>query len=196
MIERFWLELPLAKKPPSSAAGHLVRTHHRHSPDYEFLVETGADASPRSSRHSLELCPSLEHTDSGTRRIVAAAWRTHSASRIALAQSKFPKSSEGHTRRSRQRKRPETSALLAAFSNPRRVAVSAGDFSGFENILIGLERVPRLRARAPHCARPSLVATSLDAPCGAALANRALDQRCLASCSAIPSAFFDRLTFC
>ncbi|MGB7847620.1 MAG: PilZ domain-containing protein, partial [Candidatus Acidiferrum sp.] len=39
---------------------------------------------------------------------------------------------------------PETGALMAAFLETLgRVSVSRGDFAGFENILIGLERLPR-----------------------------------------------------
>ena len=92
---------------------------------------------------------------------------------------------------------PETSAMLASFLETLgRIASTRGDFAGFENILMGLERVPR-DAEHEHMTALShrLVANDrwmilVDA----ALANRALDQALPRLLQRDPERLLDRLT--
>src|SRR6266478_3843897 len=164
-----------------------------------LLVETGADAPRREARAILlNYARRLEHTDSGTRRIVAAGLGELTPLLESLWPNQVPEElSKGTLAVLAKEKGPETSALLAAFLETLgRVAVSRGDFSGFENILIGLERVPRDAAHEHLSALGHrLVANDrwmllVDA----ALANRALDPTLPRLLQRDPERLLDRLT--
>jgi hypothetical protein len=200
IIERFWLELPPREKSivlrgpdiwcvPITAIRQTMN----------LLVETGADAPRREARAILlNYARRLEHVDSGTRRIVAAGLGELTPLLESLWPNQVPEElSRGALTALAKEQGPETSALLAAFLETLgRVAVSRGDFSGFENILIGLERVPR-DAEHEHLVALGhrLVANDrwmllVDA----ALANRALDPTLPRLLQRDPERLLDRLT--
>jgi len=92
---------------------------------------------------------------------------------------------------------PETAALLAAFLETLgRVAVIRADYAGFENILIGLERVPRdkehdhMSALAHRLVAQDRWLLLVDA----ALANRPLDPVLPRLLQRDPERLLDRLT--
>jgi PilZ domain len=200
LIERFWLELPPREKsavlrgqdiwcvPISSIRQTLGQ-----------LVETGADAPRREARSILlNYARRLEHPDGAMRRIVAAGLGELTPLLESLWPNQLPEElSRGTLAALGKEQSPETCALLSAFLETLgRIAVMRGDFAGFENILIGLERVP-------HDAEPEyllalghrLVANDrwmllVDA----ALANRALDPTLPRLLQRDPERLLDRLT--
>jgi hypothetical protein len=180
-IERFWQDLPAREKSavmrgpeiwcvPITAIRQTLR----------LLVDTGADAPRREARTILlNYARRLEHTEGTARRSVAAGLGELTPLLESLWPNQLPEElSRGTLAALTKETMPETSALLASFLETLgRIAVTRGDFAGFENILIGLERVPR-DAEHEHLTALGhrLVANDrwmmlVDA----ALANRALD---------------------
>jgi len=200
IIERFWQELPPREKSavlrgpeiwcvPMAAIRHTLRQ----------LVDTGADAPRREARTILlNYARRLEHEDANARRIVAAGLGELTPLLESLWPNQLPEElSRGTMAVLAKETVPETSALLASFLETLgRVAVTRGDFAGFESILIGLERLPR-DAEHEHMTALGhrLVANDrwmllVDA----ALANRALDVALPRLLQRDPDRLLDRLT--
>ena len=200
LIERFWLELPPREKsivlrgqdiwcvPISSIRQTLGE-----------LVETGADAPRREARSILlNYARRLEHPDGATRRIVAAGLGELTPLLESLWPNQLPEElSRGTLAALAKEQSPETSALLSAFLETLgRIAVTRGDFAGFENILIGLERVPHdaeheyLFALGHRLVANDRWMLLVDA----ALANRALDPTLPRLLQRDPERLLDRLT--
>jgi len=200
IVEQFWQELPPREKSgvlrgpeiwcvPIASVRQSLRT----------LVDTGADAPRREARTILlNYARRLEHADALARRTVAAGLGELTPLLESLWPNQLPEElSKGTMAALAKESVPETSALLASFLEMLgRIAVTRGDFAGFENILIGLERVPR-DAEHEHmtalCHR--LVANDrwmmlVDA----ALANRALDVALPRLLQRDPDRLLDRLT--
>ena len=200
IIERFWQELPPREKSavlrgseiwcvPIAAVRHTIRG----------LVDTGADAPRREARTILlNYARRLENEDAGARRTVAAGLGELTPLLESLWPNQLPEElSRGMMTALAKETMPETSALLASFLETLgRIAVTRGDFAGFENILIGLERVPRDSEHEHMTALGHrLVANDrwmllVDA----ALANRALDAALPRLLQRDPDRLLDRLT--
>jgi PilZ domain len=200
IIERFWLELPPREKSAVLRGAEIwcvPITAIRQT--LNQLVEAGVDAPRREARSILlNYARRMEHDDPGTRRIVAAGLGELTPLLESLWPNQLPEElSRGTLTALTKESAPETSALLAAFLETLgRIAVSRGDFAGFENILIGLERVPR-DAEHEHmnALGHRLVANDrwmqlVDA----ALANRALDPALPRLLQRDPDRLLDRLT--
>ena len=201
LLERFWLELPQREKSAVMRGhGNLVRAHRRHSPDASATCRCWRGcAASRSSHDSAELCPHALSTRIPRR---AASSPPGLASSLPLLESLWPNQlpeelSRGTMSALAKETLPETSALLASFLETLgRIASTRGDFAGFENILLSLERVPR-DAEHEHMTALGhrLVANDrwmllVDA----ALANRALDQALPRLLQRDPERLLDRLT--
>jgi PilZ domain len=200
IIEHFWQELPPREKSavlrgpeiwcvPIAAVRHTIRG----------LVDTGADAPRREARTILlNYARRLETANASARRTVAAGLSELTPLLESLWPNQLPEElSRGMMTALAKESLPETSALLASFLETLgRIAVTRGDFAGFENILIGLERVPR-DAEHEHMTALGhrLVANDrwmllVDA----ALANRALDVALPRLLQRDPDRLLDRLT--
>jgi hypothetical protein len=200
IIERFWLELPPREKSavmrgPDIWCVPIAAIRQTMSQ----LVETGADAPRREARSILlNYARRMENTDSSTRRIVAAGLGELTPLLESLWPNQLPEElSRGTLAALAKEKAPETCALLSAFLETLgRIAVTRGDFSGFENILIGLERVPReaeqeyLLALGHRLVANDRWMLLVDA----ALANRALDPTLPRLLQRDPERLLDRLT--
>ena len=200
LIERFWLELPPREKSavlrgsdiwcvPIAAIRQTLTQ----------LVETGADAPRREARGILlNYARRIENADAGTRRIVAAGLSELTPLLESLWPNQLPEElSKGTLKALAKEQGPETCALLSAFLETLgRIAVTRGDFAGFENILIGLERVPRdaeheyLTALAHRLVANDRWMLLVDA----ALANRPLDPTLPRLLQRDPERLLDRLT--
>jgi len=200
LLERFWLELPQREKSavmrsqeiwcvPIAAIRQTLRQ----------LVDAGVDAPRREARTILlNYARRIEHPDSPARRIVAAGLGELTPVLESLWPNQLPEElSRGTMSALAKETVPETSALLASFLETLgRIASTRGDFAGFENILLSLERVPR-DAEHEHMTALGhrLVANDrwmllVDA----ALANRALDQALPRLLQRDPERLLDRLT--
>ena len=200
IIERFWMELPPREKSavmrgPDIWCVPITAIRQTMSQ----LVETGADAPRREARSILlNYARRMENTDSATRRIVAAGLGELTPLLESLWPNQLPEElSRGTLAALAKEKAPETCALLSAFLETLgRIAVTRGDFSGFENILIGLERVPReaeqeyLLALGHRLVANDRWMLLVDA----ALANRALDATLPRLLQRDPERLLDRLT--
>ncbi len=200
IIERFWMELPPREKSavmrgPDIWCVPITAIRQTMSQ----LVETGADAPRREARSILlNYARRMENTDSATRRIVAAGLGELTPLLESLWPNQLPEElSRGTLAALSKEKAPETCALLSAFLETLgRIAVTRGDFSGFENILIGLERVPReaeqeyLLALGHRLVANDRWMLLVDA----ALANRALDATLPRLLQRDPERLLDRLT--
>ncbi len=147
LIERFWLELAPREKSavlrgPDIWCVPIAVVRQTLSQ----LVEAGAEAPRREARTILmNYARRLEHAESGARRIVAAGLSDLSPLLERLWPNQLPEELSKLTLAALTREQaPETTGLLAAFLETLgRTAVSRGDFAGFENILIALEKLPR-----------------------------------------------------
>jgi hypothetical protein len=198
--ERFWQELPPREKSavlrapeiwcvPIAAVRQTIRG----------LVDTGADAPRREARTILlNYARRLEHDDFSARRTVAAGLSELTSLLESLWPNQLPEElSRGMMTALAKETAPETTALLASFLETLgRIAVTRGDFAGFENILIGLEKVPR---DAEHEHMTALVHRLVANDrwmllVDAALANRALDMALPRLLQRDPDRLLDRLT--
>jgi hypothetical protein len=200
LLERFWLELAPREKSavlrgpeiwcvPLAVIRQMLTQ----------LVNTGAEAPRREARTILlNYTRRLENSDPAARRIVAAGLSELTPLLESLWPNQLPEDLSKLTLAAMIReKAPEASALLAAFLEALgRIAVARGDFAGFENILHGLERVPR-DAEHEHMTALGhrLIANDrwmmlVDA----ALANRALDPTLPRLLQRDPERLLDRLT--
>ena len=200
LIDRFWLELPPREKSavlrgsdvwcvPVAALRHTLGQ----------LADAGADAPRREARNiALNYARRIENVDPSARRSVAAGLNELTSIIESLWPNQLPEDlSRGAMKALDVEKAPETAALLAAFvESLGRVAVNRGDYSGFESILIGLERVPQdkehghLAALANRLVAQDRWLLLVDA----ALANRALDPVLPRLLQRDPERLLDRLT--
>jgi hypothetical protein len=200
LLERFWLELPPREKSAVLRSNEIwcvpiaaIRQTLRQ------LVDAGADAPRREARGLLvNYARRIEHQDPSSRRLVAAGLGELTPLLESLWPNQLPEElSRGTMTALAKETAPETSALLASFLEILgRIAATRGDFAGFENILINLERVPR-DAEHEHMTALGhrLVANDrwmllVDA----ALANRALDAALPRLLQRDPERLLDRLT--
>ena len=200
ILERFWLELAPREKSALLRGPDIwcvpiavIRQTMQH------LVNTGAEAPRREARTILlNYARRLEHTDAPARRTVAAGLSELTPLLESLWPNQLPEELSKLTLVALVKETaPEACALLAAFlESLGRISVSRGDFSGFENILHGLERVP---CDAEHeyitALGHRLIANDrwmmlVDA----ALANRPLDPALPRLLQRDPERMLDRLT--
>ena len=200
LIDRFWLELSPREKSavlrgpdvwcvPVAALRHTLGQ----------LAEAGADAPRREARNIvLNYARRIEHADPSARRSVAAGLNELASILESLWPNQLPQDlSLGAMKALDTEKAPETAALLAAFvESLGRIAVNRADYSGFENILTGLERVPRdkehdhMTALANRLVAQDRWLLLVDA----ALANRPLDPSLPRLLQRDPERLLDRLT--
>src|SRR5579859_5093756 len=200
IVERFWLELPAREKSVVLRGPEvwcvpvvvLKRTLGQ-------LAEAGADAPRREARNILlNYSRRVENENASARRAVAAGLNELTPIIESLWPNQLPEDlSRGTMKALEQETIPETAALLAAFLETLgRVAVTRGDYSGFENILIGLERVPKdnehdhVAALAHRLVAQDRWMLLVDA----ALANRPLDPVLPRLLQRDPERLLDRLT--
>jgi hypothetical protein len=200
LIDRFWLELSPREKSavlrgpdvwcvPVAALRHTLGQ----------LADAGADAPRREARNTvLNYARRIDHADPSARRSVAAGLNELSSILESLWPNQLPEDlSRGAMKALDTEKSPETAALLAAFvESLGRIAVNRADYSGFETILTGLERVPQDKEHGHMAALANrLVAQDrwlllVDA----ALANRALDPVLPRLLQRDPERLLDRMT--
>jgi len=200
LIERFWLELAPREKSSVLRGPEIwcvpiavVRQ------TLAQLVEAGAEAPRREARTILlNYARRLEHSDGTARRTVAAGLGDLTHLLESLWPNQLPEELNKLTMNTLAKENaPETSALLAAFLETLgRIAVTRGDFIGFENILVGLERLPHDSEHEHMTALGHrLVANDrwmllVDA----AIANRPLDPALPRLLQRDPDRLLDRLT--
>jgi hypothetical protein len=200
LIDRFWLELSPREKSavlrspdvwcvPVAALRHTLGQ----------LADAGADAPRREARNIvLNYARRIEHADPSARRSVAAGLNELSSIIESLWPNQLPEDlSNGAMKALDSEKSPETAALLAAFVEALgRIAVTRGDYSGFETILTGLERVPQdkehdhMAALANRLVAQDRWLLMVDA----ALANRPLDPVLPRLLQRDPERLLDRMT--
>ncbi len=200
LIEKFWLELP-----PREKSGVLRGTDVWCVPivvlkqNLAQLAAMGADAPRREARSILlNYARRFDSTDAATRRIVAAGLNELSPIIESLWPNQVPEDlSRGTLKALEKETTPETAALLAAFlEHLGRVAVTRGDFLGFETILDALEKAPHdiahdhISALAHRLVAQDRWLLLVDA----ALANRALDPVLPRLLQRDPERLLDRLT--
>ena len=200
VMERFWQELPQREKSavirgpeiwcvPVTAIRQTLRQ----------LVDTGADAPRREARAILlNYVRRLDHEEGSARRTVAAGFGELTSLLESLWPTQLPEElSRGTLTALSKESMPDTTALLASFLETLgRIAVTRGDFAGFENILLGLERVPH-DAEHEHMTALSHRLVANDrwmVLVDAALANRALDPAIPRLLQRDPDRLLDRLT--
>jgi hypothetical protein len=200
IVEQFWLELPPREKSVVLRGSEvwcvpvvaLKRTLGQ-------LAATGADAPRREARNILlNYSRRVENENVSARRAVAAGLNEMAPIIESLWPNQLPEDLSRGTMKALEKETiPETAALLAAFLETLgRVAVIRGDYAGFENILIGLERVPKdkehdhMAALAHRLVAQDRWLLLVDA----ALANRPLDPVLPRLLQRDPERLLDRLT--
>jgi PilZ domain-containing protein len=200
LIDRFWLELPAREKStvlrgpdvwcvPVAALRQTLKQ----------LADTGADAPRREARNIvLNYMRRLELPDASARRSVAAGLNELIPVIESLWANQLPEDlSRGAMKALEAPGAPETTALLAALVEALgRIAVSRGDYAGFESILTGLERAPRDKEH-DHVTALSTRLVAQDRwllLVDAALANRPLDPVLPRLLQRDPERLLDRLT--
>jgi len=200
LLERFWMELPPREK------SHTLR-----GPDVwcvpvpairaalSQLAESGADAPRREARNILlNYTRRLEVPEPAVRRSVAVGLSELSAVVESLWPNQLPEElSRCALKTLEQETAADTAAMLSAFLEMLgRVAVTRGDFAGLENILLGLEKVPREpRFEHMHALAQRLIAQDRwHLLVDAALANRALEPNLPRLLVRDPERLLDRLT--
>ena len=200
LIERFWLELPPREKSavlrgPDVWCVPIVALRQT----LGQLAGGGADAPRREARNVLlNYARRIEGEDAGAKRAVSAGLNELTAIIESLWPNQVPEDLSRSVLKALEKERvPETAALLAAFLETLgRIAVTRGDFAGFEGILHGLEKSPRDREH-DHM---SALADRLVAQdrwlllVDAALANRALDPVLPRLLQRDPERLLDRMT--
>ena len=200
MIERFWLELPAREKSavlrgPDVWCVPVVALKQT----LGQLAEAGADAPRREARNIvLNYARRLEHVDVSARRSVAAGLNELSPIIESLWPNQLPEDlSRGAMKALDTETAPETAGLLAAFvESLGRIAVNRADYTGFETILTGLERVPHDKEH-DHMAALAARLVAQDRwllLVDAALANRPLDPVLPRLLQRDPERLLDRMT--
>jgi PilZ domain-containing protein len=200
LIDRFWLELPAREKSAvlrgpdvwSVPARALRQTLGQ-------LADAGADAPRREARNIvLNYARRLELPEASARRAVAAGLNELVPVIESLWPNQVPEDlSRGAMKALEAEAGPESAALLAAFVEALgRIAVTRGDYTGFESILNGLERAPRDKEH-DHMTALSVRLVAQDRwllLVDAALANRPLDPVLPRLLHRDPERLLDRLT--
>ncbi len=200
LIDRFWLELPAREKSavlrgPEVWCVPVVALRQT----LGQLAEAGADAPRREARNIvLNYARRLELDNPSSRRSVVAGLNELTSIIETLWLNQLPEDlSRGAMKALEKETVPETAALLAALVESfGRIAVTRADYSGFESILTGLERVPQDREHDHMAALANrLVAQDrwlllVDA----ALANRPLDPVLPRLLQRDPERLLDRMT--
>jgi len=200
LIERFWAELPPREKSAVLRGPHVwcVPINVLKQSLAQFAA-TGADAPRREARNILlNYARRIESSESSTRRIIAAGLNELASIVESLWPNQVPDDlSRGTLKALEKETTPETAALLAAFlESLGRVAVTRGDFLGFEMILESLEKAPHdvahdhISALAHRLVAQDRWLLLVDA----ALANRALDPVLPRLLQRDPERLLDRLT--
>ena len=200
LIDRFWLELSPREKSavlrgPDVWCVSVAALRHT----LGQLADAGADAPRREARNIvLNYARRIDHADPSARRSVAAGLNELSPIFESLWPNQLPEDlSRGAMKALDTEKSPETAALLAAFvESLGRIAVNRADYSGFETILTGLERVPQDKDHG-HMATLANRLVAQDRwllLVDAALANRALDPVLPRLLQRDPERLLDRLT--
>ena len=200
LIDRFWLELPAREKSavlrgPEVWCVPVVALRQT----LGQLAEAGADAPRREARNIvLNYARRLELDNPSARRSVVAGLNELTSIIESLWLNQLPEDlSRGAMKALEKETVPETAALLAALVESfGRIAVTRADYSGFESILTGLERVPQDKEHDHMAALANrLVAQDrwlllVDA----ALANRPLDPVLPRLLQRDPERLLDRMT--
>lgn len=200
LIERFWLELPPREKSavlrgPDVWCIPVVALRQT----LGHLADAGADAPRREARNIvLNYARRLEHLDASARRSVAAGLNELTSIIESLWPNQLPEDlSRGAMKGLQNETVPETAALLAAFvESLGRVAVNRADYTGFEALLLALERAPQdkehdhLKALANRLVAQDRWLLLVDA----ALANRPLEPALPRLLQRDPERLLDRLT--
>jgi hypothetical protein len=200
LVERFWAELPPREKSavlrgpdvwcvPISVLKQSLKQ----------FAATGADAPRREARNILlNYARRIENAEAGIRRVIAAGLNELAPIVESLWPNQVPDDlSRGALKALERETTPETAALLAAFlESLGRVAVTRGDFLGFEMILEALEKAPHdvahdhISALAHRLVAQDRWLLLVDA----SLANRALDPVLPRLLQRDPERLLDRLT--
>jgi hypothetical protein len=200
LLDRFWMELPPREKsqtlrgpdvwcvPVPAIRAALTQ-----------LADAGADAPRREARNILlNYTRRLEMPEANARRSVAVGLSELAAVVESLWPNQLPEElSRCALKTLEQETAPDTAAMLSAFLELLgRVAITRGDFAGLENILIGLEKVPRQpRLERVHGLAQRLIAQDRwHLLVDAALANRALEPTLPRLLIRDPERLLDRLT--
>jgi hypothetical protein len=200
LIEKFWLELPPREKSAVLRGADVwcvsivaLKQNLGH------LVASGADAPRREARNILlNYARRLHSTGAAVRRAVAAGLNELASIIESLWPNQIPGDlSEGTLKALEKETTAQTAALLAAFlENLGRIAVTRGDYAGFESILEALEKEPHdvahdhISALAHRLVAQDRWLLLVDA----SLANRALDPVLPRLLQRDPDRLLDRLT--
>lgn len=200
LLERFWMELPPREKSQTlrSADVWCVPIPAIRSA-LSQLAESGADAPRREARNILlNYTRRLETPDPAVRRGVSVGLSELSAVVESLWPNQLPEElSRCALKTLEQETAPDTAAMLSAFLEMLgRVAVTRGDFTGLEAILLGLEKAPREpQFEHMHALANRLIAQDRwNLLVDAALANRALEPSLPRLLVRDPDRLLDRLT--
>ncbi len=200
LSEKFWLELP-----PREKSAVLRGTDVWCVPIVALkqnlgqLAASGADAPRREARNILlNYARRIDSTDAAVRRAVAAGLNEFAPIIESLWPNQLPEDLSRATLKALEKETtPQTAALLAAFlENLGRVAVTRGDYAGFELILDVLEKAPHdvahdhISALAHRLVAQDRWLLLVDA----ALANRALDPVLPRLLQRDPDRLLDRLS--
>src|SRR5467141_878898 len=199
LIERFWLELPPREKPAVLRGSDvwcvpIVALKQ----NLGQLSASGADAPRREARNTLlNYARRIDSTEAAVRRAVAAGLNELAPIIESLWPNQVPEDlSRGTLKALEKETTPQTAALLAAFlENLGRVAVTRGDYAGFEFILDALEKAPHdvahdhISALAHRLVAQDRWLLLVDA----SLSNRALDPALPRLLQRDPDRLLDRL---
>jgi len=200
LIEKFWLELP-----PREKSGVMRGADVWCVPIVALkqnlgqLAAAGADAPRREARNILlNYARRIESAEAAVRRVVSAGLNELSSIIESLWPNQVPEDLSRATLKALEKETtPETAALLAAFlEHLGRVAVTRGDYAGFEFILNALEKEPHdvahdhISALAHRLVAQDRWLLLVDA----SLSNRALDPVLPRLLQRDPDRLLDRLT--
>jgi hypothetical protein len=200
LIEKFWLELPAREKSAVLRGADvwcvpIVALKQ----NLGQLAASGADAPRREARNILlNYARRIDSTEAAVRRVVTAGLNELAPIIESLWPNQVPEDLSRSTLKALEKETtPETAALLAAFlENLGRVAVTRGDYAGFETILDTLEKAPHdvahdhISALAQRLVAQDRWLLLVDA----SLANRALDPVLPRLLHRDPDRLLDRLT--
>jgi hypothetical protein len=200
LIEKFWLDLPAREKSAVLRGADvwcvpIVALKQ----NLAQLAASGADAPRREARNILlNYARRIDSTEAAVRRVVTAGLNELAPIIESLWPNQVPEDLSRSTLKALEKETtPETAALLAAFlENLGRVAVTRGDYAGFETILDTLEKAPRdvahdhISALAQRLVAQDRWLLLVDA----SLANRALDPVLPRLLHRDPDRLLDRLT--
>lgn len=200
LIEKFWLELPPREKSAVLRGSDVwCVSIVALKQNLGQLAASGADAPRREARNILlNYARRIDSTEAAVRRAVAAGLNELAPIIESLWPNQVPEDlSRGTLKALEKETTPETAALLAAFlENLGRVAVTRGDYAGFESILDTLEKAPHdvahdhISALAHRLVAQDRWLLLVDA----SLANRALDPVLPRLLQRDPDRLLDRLT--